>query len=948
MHGKLSLQGRLTACFLAFSVLPLLLFFLVFFPYLRSSIVRSRMASLEALASANAGDLEQMGDTILREGERLAMDQRVLSLLGALSEEGAADQAQSYLSSMVNENCLGAVLVKPDWEVRAASSPAIYTHDALALLLDSGASLGSDREVSGLLPSLADPGRSSIYFTVPVQYGDQLLGALVREMPLSVLDRKTGTPNQGETGQMMLVDQSGIILSHTDLTQVGKPLSDPQLLSAFSGFYSGVRERSGNGSAVINGAEQGYGYHILNTMPWMLVVYQAQSEMRSQEVLIILFTVLATLGLSLLSFLIGRIVSRSLVFPLRRLNAAFRQAGYNQFTYLPPAGPRETVELAQGYNAMIGLVEKNITSLSDSNRQLATTIAELEIEQDRLQFYRETPGEAGARRAVAEFNLLSGEVLADDAFYAMLQLSPSLPKFSLSDFLNDMAEPEDAAAVQEQLIAQADQVHQLVRVRTAQGLRFIKVHARVYYNMQAEPTKVSATLLDVTSAYTPAPEDDLQDSTTGLATKTPFLQALNDALSAEDAIREGGLVACLTLQNLPKEEGQRTARILALRISADRLRAFAAPEGMAARLDGDKFLLHLPHFGQPDLAEACLAELEQALSAPIPWQKTVLTLKMLAGAAIYPQPKGATAELLVSQAQTAMSAAAVSGSVSWMLFDPARQAEDADTARLALESVLRGRKITEALSTFQEDDSLSLEYQPILQLWTGGVEGFECTVRLRVPELGMVSAGELIPLAESSGMMLKVGRYILKEACRRIRILRLRQKQELYISVNLSAQQLDDPVFTDMVYLTLKETSLPGSALQLEISERVMDTIAAQADKLRALRQLGVRIALDDYGAGTGSLAHLYNMPLDVLKVSRNFLTGASFSMGKEFILKTMVDLAHNLNLKVAAVGVEHTSRLNTLMKLGYDMAQGYHFCPPLDPAALEVFLDTRAQEGMH
>ena len=325
-----------------------------------------------------------------------------------------------------------------------------------------------------------------------------------------------------------------------------------------------------------------------------------------------------------------------------------------------------------------------------------------------------------------------------------------------------------------------------------------------------------------------------------------------------------------------------------------------------------------------------------------------MTLKMLAGAALYPQPKGATAELLVSQAQTAISAAAVSGSVSWTLFDPARQAEDADTARLALESVLRSRKIVEALTTFQEDDSLSLEYQPILQLWTGSVEGFECTVRLRVPELGMVSAGELIPLAQANGMMMKVGRYVLKEACRRIRILRLRQKQDLYISVNISAQQLDDPVFTDTVYLTLKETSLPGSALQLEISERIMDTIVAQADKLRVLRQLGVRVALDDYGAGTGSLACLYNMPLDILKVSRNFLIGASFSMGKEFILKTMVDLAHNLNLKVAAVGVEHTSRLNTLMKLGYDMAQGYHFCPPLEPAALEVFLDTRAQEGMH
>jgi EAL domain-containing protein (putative c-di-GMP-specific phosphodiesterase class I) len=252
----------------------------------------------------------------------------------------------------------------------------------------------------------------------------------------------------------------------------------------------------------------------------------------------------------------------------------------------------------------------------------------------------------------------------------------------------------------------------------------------------------------------------------------------------------------------------------------------------------------------------------------------------------------------------------------------------------------------EALSTFQPDDSLSLEYQPIFELRTGNVAGFECTVRLKVEELGMVSAGELVPLAEANDMMLPVGRFVLKEACCQIRNLRKLKGQELYVSVNISAVQLQQQDFADTVYLALKDAGLPGSALQLEISERIMDVFMAQADKLHVLRRMGVRIALDDYGAGTGQLTHLYNMPLDVLKVDKSFLTGATASQGKEFILKTLVDLAHNLNLQVAAVGVEHFKRLNTLMKLGYDMAQGYHFCPPLNPTALEVFLDTRSVEG--
>ncbi len=945
MRGRLSLQSRLTACFLAFSVLPLLLFFLVFFPYLSGSMLKSRMAALEGLANVSVSDLEQMGDSILREGERLAQDQRVLDLLRATAPDARLKASGgSYLQSMVNESCRGAALVKAGWQVAAASDDAAYTGEALSLLLATDVSFSGQREVTGLLPSIAAPGSRSIYFTVPILSGDSLSGILVREMPLTVLDRKTSSLSQGETGRMMLVDQSGMILSHTEPGEVGKTLFSDRLLSVFTSFQKGLAERSGNGSTVLFDARQGYGYRILANMPWMLVVYQAESELKSQEVLIVLFAVLATLGLALLSFLISRIVSRSLVFPLKRLNAAFRQVGFNQFIPLSPGGTSEMVELAEGYNAMIGLLEKNITRLSDSNRQLATTIAELEVERDRLQFIKDAPSDHTIRRATAEFNLISGEFLADDDFFSMLRLDRSLTRLSLAEFLNNTAEPEDAAALLAVIDHQEDQVHKLVRIHAGEGVLFVQVHARIYYNTQGDPTKVSATLVDVTDDYKAPGEEALADSATGLATKAPFMQALAETLSKEENVKEGGMVVCLSLKGLPKEDTQRMGYVLALRITADRLRAFAAPDGMAARLHDDRFLVHLPRNGASAGAESRMAELNQVLLAPIPWQKGTIQLQMLAGAALYPQ-KGATAEMLLSQAQTALSAAAALKGASWTLYDADRQA-DADTARITMESARRSQSIIDALSTFQPDNSLSLEYQPIIQLQTNAVAGFECTVRLKVPELGMVSAGELIPLAEANGLMLPVGRFVLKEAVKQIKHLRKQQDRDFYVSVNVSAVQLTQEDFADTVYLALKESGLPGSALQLEISERIMDVFVTQADKLHALRRLGVKVALDDYGAGTGALTHLYNMPLDVLKVDKSFLTGATASQGKEFILKTLVDLAHNLNLTVAAVGVEHFKRLNTLVKLNYDLAQGYHFCPPLNPTALEVFLDTRSAEG--
>ncbi len=947
MLRKLSLQSRLTACFLAFSVLPLVLFFLLFFPYLNSSMLSARMSALEGLAAANVSDLELMGDSLLREGERLAMDQRVLSSLGVLPDKAEGNPsaaADGYLAAMVDDTCLGAALLTREGEVRASSHQDTYKQESLLSMPVVSVALSGNRAVSGLLPSLSTPGSQAIYFAVPISYEGRMSGVLVRELSPTVLDRKTASFRQGETGRMMLVDQSGTILSHTNGALKGKSLESGELMGLYGSYVPGQSERSGSGSMVMEGVQQGYGYCILSNMPWMLVTYQAQSELRSQDVLVILYAVLSLLGLGLLSFLIGRITSRSMLFPIRQLNAAFRQTGHNQFTPVTPYGASEFTDLAQGYNSMIALLESNVNRLSDSNRQLAATIAQLEIERDRMQFLKDVPADIAEKRVTAEFNLLSGELVADDGFFALFQMEPQV-SLSLSHFFSQYVLPEDAERLYALIDQQADQIHEELRIKTAQGMLWIQAHARVYYNPQGDPVKVSATLLNDTAAHDVNGDDEHPDATTGLITKSAFLNRLRERLSEEAGLKEGGTVICLQLTNLPLRSEDHILRALALRMTADRLRSFAAPNGLAARMGDTKFLLHLPACQTKEITESRLSELQQVLSAPIPWKKAALSLTVLLGAALYLQ-NGMTAELLFGKAQTALSAADGLSGAAWTLYEEGGQERPADTARVTLERTMRAKKIVETLGGALESETLTLEYQPILRLDNNGIAGFESTLRMISPDLGVISAGELIPLAEQNGLMPAVGSFVLKKACRFVRELRERQGKDYFVSVNVSGLQLEEKDFVDTVYLALKEAGLPGQALQLEFSERFMSAFNTHLAKVKTLRRLGVRIALDDYGAGTAALSQMYNMPLDVLKIDKSFLTGAAASQGKEFILQTMVDLAHSLNLQVIAVGVEHHKRLNTLVKLGYDMAQGYHFCPPLPLSALEVYLDTRSEEN--
>ncbi|MCW3018357.1 MAG: hypothetical protein JWN10_665 [Solirubrobacterales bacterium] len=366
-----------------------------------------------------------------------------------------------------------------------------------------------------------------------------------------------------------------------------------------------------------------------------------------------------------------------------------------------------------------------------------------------------------------------------------------------------------------------------------------------------------------------------------------------------------------------------------LRIVAQRLESVVREGDTAARLGGDEFVV-LVEGSTLDAGPELVAErLLEMLRQPYDMRGEIgRELALTASIGIAFGLRGTPDELL-RDADIALYEAKAAGRDRYVLFNSGMQTAFRD--RLAIQMDL-----LEAL----EKDQFFLLYQPTFDLQSESVIGVEALIRWQHPTRGVLEPADFVAVAEATGLIVPIGRWVLREACRQAATWRARG-QHLGMSVNVSARQLDNDELIEDVRQALRENGLEAATLTLEVTETaLMSDPEATAARLRLLKQLGVRVAIDDFGTGYSSLAYLRQFPADALKIDRSFISNIASSKQSTALLHTLVQLGKTLEIETLAEGIEDQAQLKTLQREQCDQGQGFLFARPLDVHAVEAFLE--------
>jgi diguanylate cyclase (GGDEF)-like protein len=362
--------------------------------------------------------------------------------------------------------------------------------------------------------------------------------------------------------------------------------------------------------------------------------------------------------------------------------------------------------------------------------------------------------------------------------------------------------------------------------------------------------------------------------------------------------------------------------------AARRLRHTLRASDVVARLGGDEFVVMIPELDAATQAEAAARKVLAALMAPMTIGGRELTLTASIGICLYPQD-GEDEQSLMKNADAAMYRAKEAGKNNFKFHNPATDRRSLE--RLAMETSLR-RGV--------ERNEFFLEYQPRLALESGAVTGVEALVRWAHPDLGVVPPGEFIELAEETGAIHDIGRWVLEAACVQAARWSRDGLPPVRIAVNVSARQFAHDNLVGQVAAALAVSRLAPSRLELEITESaVAQNVERAAQILGALRKLGVRVSLDDFGTGYSSLAQLKRFPIDTLKVDRSFVAELPGNADDAAIARAIIAMGRSLRLLVVAEGIETPAQYAFLREQGCDEVQGFLVSRPLGAADCADFL---------
>ena len=439
--------------------------------------------------------------------------------------------------------------------------------------------------------------------------------------------------------------------------------------------------------------------------------------------------------------------------------------------------------------------------------------------------------------------------------------------------------------------------------------------------------QILTALIDHQAAY---------DSLTQLPNWIIFNQRLTLALL--DAIHQAKIVGVLVIsldrfkrinENLGHEAGNTLLKQVASRLQK-RLGFYAPYNPLLSRWHGDVFILLLTNLNNTSELEEISQNLLDSFQKLFQVENQSLYLTASIGISLAPYD-GETPKFLLKCAEAALSQAKYQGKNTYQFYQPPMTTQPMD--RFSLETDLR-----RAL----EQNEFLIYYQPQVDLKSGQLVGLEALLRWNHPQLGLISPLDFIPLAEETGLIIDIGRWVLRTACSDYQLWQKQQNFPLILSVNLSIRQFQYPGLIQDIFQTIEETGINSENLELEITESwMMQDVQGAIAILDKLNKAGIKIAIDDFGTGYSSLGKLKYLPINTLKIDKSFIDDLVKEGADLAIIQCIIDLSKGLNLKVIAEGVETQEQLEKLQILGCDLGQGYWISPPIPSDEIMTFLSS-------
>ena len=937
----MQIKKKLPLIMISLICVPLLILAVVIYLYSANNLIRRSENNIKQLATSEGRALEALIKAKKYRVQVLATDERIIDALNEKESNATrmsslkVEKAKELLKQVcTNEDIYEAFLIDKEGNIFIASNEESEQITLKDQEMYKNV-LKGETVLSDILFSNTESGKV-INITVPVKNEyDEVIGAVCQVIFNNWFSDFSKNIKIEQTGYAYILDEKLNFIAHPDIIKEGEALVSDGMRQMIKEAYD-KEENHGAGVYTYKGQEKYGSFYIVGDIDWIICVVQNVKEIEKQAVIEFLLIIMSIIVLVIIVSIASMQISKKITRPIDQLTTIISHASDGDFGQICSyAGNDEIGVLSKHYNQMLKSLGESHSDLNHVCEELSATQAELKNNIEELTRSKEALLISEKRykttlnaieEVIWEYNVKTKTFFATEKWEELVGCSSNNIKI-----FKDTLEPHHIEVfmlvLKGCIEGRTDSFSQELYMKNEHRWLLCKGH--VVRSEKGNLDKLIGILTDITDNK--ANEERVRklaffDVLTGCLNKQTFMESLETWLSPGEAIKDAALLF-IDLDDFKKindtlghEMGDKL-----LNYVAKVLRHIIPQDSFISRFGGDEFVIFKTSVSDLGEIQEMVYSILNIFQDPIRIDGKDIHITCSIGIALYPLD-GTSGDILLKNADTAMYKAKDNGKNSYSFYAP-DMSKSLDR-KLLVEGALR-----EAIGK----NTLYLQYQPIIELKTGKTVAAEALLRLKDDELGFISPGEFIPIAEETGLIIPTGDWVIENALRELSYYRLVGYESLSITINVSSLQMKDRNFIDKLKLMVQNAKIPPEFIKLEVTESVfMENVEKSINLFREIKKMGIKLALDDFGTGYSSLNYLRSIPLDILKIDKSFIDEITTSRVLSEIVDSIIGMAHTLDILVVAEGVESEEQLSILKEKGCDFIQGYFFSKPLMPNQLE------------